>query len=103
MLSIFCLLVFFGYWSLSVLPRNKIDTLDAKLQAEGAPIRLADLAPEPVPEDENAAPLYLEAYRLLQSIKFEGEDIFYRGIHFTGPNSVYDFPACFASLNCRLF
>ncbi|WFB37037.1 hypothetical protein P3T73_04595 [Kiritimatiellota bacterium B12222] len=76
-LAFFCLLIFLAYWSLFILPRNKIEALDAELQAQGVAIRIAELAPEPVPEDENAAPLYLEAYRLLQSIKFEGEDIFY--------------------------
>ncbi|MDF3128309.1 hypothetical protein P0Y35_03785 [Kiritimatiellaeota bacterium B1221] len=46
------------------------------MQAEGRAIKLADLAPAPIPDAENAADLYFEAYRILEALEFEGEDIF---------------------------
>ena len=37
---------------------------------------LSDLAPDPIPEAENAAPFYLDAYRILETLKHEEENIF---------------------------
>jgi len=37
-----------------------------RLKAAGEPLTLAEAAPKPVPDDENAAPLYAEAYRKMR-------------------------------------
>ncbi|WFB37038.1 hypothetical protein P3T73_04600 [Kiritimatiellota bacterium B12222] len=66
-----------AYWGLFVLPQNKINDVEAQMEAQGVPMRLVDLAPEAVPEELNAAPLYLEAYHLLESLTLEGENLFY--------------------------
>jgi hypothetical protein len=42
-------------------------------KAAGRPVRAADAAPEPVPADEDAAPLYLDAFTLLEESL--GEDV----------------------------
>lgn len=59
------------------MPREKIEALEAQLKSQGEPLRIADLKPELIPDAENAAPFYLQAYALLEALEFEGENLFY--------------------------
>src|SRR5437867_1533236 len=50
--------------------------LEAELQTirdRGEPLTLREGAPPPVPDDQNAAPLYKQAFRLLPRLKFPSE------------------------------
>jgi hypothetical protein len=45
-----------------VVTRAKLKELQAEMRAEGWPMSYAELAPEPVPDEKNAALLYVRAY-----------------------------------------
>jgi len=47
----------------------------AWIEARGESLRLEDLAPDPVPADENAAPLYERAFALLQASGSDTENV----------------------------
>ena len=56
-----------GLWvAVSAFGRSMVDSEIAKLRAAGKPVTGLDLAPPPVPDDENAAPLYLQAADIVE-------------------------------------
>ncbi|MGA0368000.1 MAG: hypothetical protein ACO3N7_00955 [Kiritimatiellia bacterium] len=59
------------------MPRQKINVYESELRAKGIPLEIQDLKPDPIPVTENAAPLYLKAYQLLEKLEYEGENIFH--------------------------
>jgi len=59
-------------------PSQQMERLDrrlAELKASGAPMSLAEAAPEPVPDEENGALLYMQAFEELD--KFESQKALY--------------------------
>ncbi|MCZ6688964.1 MAG: hypothetical protein O7H41_05115 [Planctomycetota bacterium] len=45
------------------------------IRKAGEPLRLSDMAPPPVPENRNAAPLYLRAFEILNEVEPAGDQV----------------------------
>ena len=70
--------------ALNAFGRSMVGAEIAKLKAAGKPVTGLDLAPSPVPDDQNAAPLYVEAAeisRAAQESQADPDDPYYPNPH----------------------
>jgi len=90
--------VFLTVWSMIALHNAY-----AALKRDGRPMTLAEVVPPPVPDAENAAPLYEEAIRVLSTAK-EGDETLLKSLSFAVIETANSFakPAEVAHLNSLL-
>ena len=61
--------------------RSDVEREIARIRASGAPVSLADLAGEPIPDDQNAAVIYEQVFERLGYSESEDEEVINRIVH----------------------
>jgi hypothetical protein len=56
-----------------LVTNHQVKSALAKIRAEGAPVTIAQATPPPIPMEQNAAPLYLEAYEIVKPHTFNSK------------------------------